>query len=82
MSLPASTRRSVCPIIALPSDVARGGKAVKTAFRQFLDKMVEVFAANLAEPEARERALAVAALCVGAMVVARAVDDPKLGDGP
>jgi hypothetical protein len=42
--------------------------------------MVEVFAPNLAEPEARERALALVALCVGAMVVARAVDDPKPGD--
>jgi hypothetical protein len=62
--------------------VRRGARwGVKTAFRQVLDKMVEVFAANLAEPEARERALALVALCVGAMVVARAVDDPKLGDG-
>jgi TetR/AcrR family transcriptional repressor of nem operon len=74
-------RDGSCPVIALPSDVARAGKGVKTAFRQVLDKMVEVFAANLAEPEPRERALALVALCVGAMVVARAVDDPKLGDG-
>jgi TetR/AcrR family transcriptional regulator, transcriptional repressor for nem operon len=54
--------------------------AVKVAFRQVLDKMVEVFAANLTDPKARQRALALVAMCVGAMVVARAVDDPKLGD--
>lgn len=73
-------RDGSCPLVALPSDVARGGKAVKAAFRQVLDSMVEVFAANLIEPQARQRALALVAMCVGAMVVARAVDDPKLGD--
>jgi TetR/AcrR family transcriptional repressor of nem operon len=66
--------------VALPSDVARGGKAVKAAFRQVLDKMVQVFAANLVEPQVSQRALALVAMCVGAMVVARAVDDPRLGD--
>ena len=74
-------RDGSCPLVALPSDVARDGKAVKAAFRQVLDKMVEVFAANLTEPETHQRALALVAMCVGAMVVARAVDDPKLGDG-
>jgi len=73
-------REGSCPLVALPSDVARGGKAVKAAFRQVLGKMVEIFSANLLEPEARQRALALVAMCVGAMVVARAVDDPKLGD--
>jgi TetR/AcrR family transcriptional repressor of nem operon len=73
-------RDGSCPIVALPSDVARGGKAVKVAFRQVLDKMVDVFASNLPEPEARQRALALVAMCVGAMVVARAIDDPGLGD--
>jgi TetR/AcrR family transcriptional repressor of nem operon len=74
-------RDGSCPMVALPSDVARSGKAVKAAFRQVLDKVIEVFAANLTEPEARQRSLALVAMCVGAMVVARAVDDPKLGDG-
>ncbi len=73
-------RDGSCPLVALPSDVARGGKAIKAAFRQVLDKMVEVFAANLIEPRARQQAFALVALCVGAMVIARAVDDPKLGD--
>ena len=73
-------RDGSCPVVALPSDVARGGKAVKVAFRQVLDEMVEVFAASLTEPAARQRSLALVSMCVGVMVVARAVDDPKLGD--
>lgn len=69
-----------CPLVALPSDVARGGKAVKGAFREVLGKMIEIFAINLSHPEARERALSLVALCVGAMVIARGIDDAKLGD--
>ena len=73
-------RGGSCPLVALPSDVARGGKAVKTAFREVLAKVIDIFASNLSEPEARERALSLAAMCVGAMVIARAVDDVQLGD--
>jgi hypothetical protein len=71
-------RDGSCPMAALPSDVARGGQAVKAAFRQVLNKMVGIFAANLTEPEARQRALALVAICVGGMVVARAIDEPAL----
>ena len=71
-------RDGSCPLVALPSDVARGGQAVKAAFRQVLNKMVGIFAANLTEPEARQRALALVAICVGGMVVARAIDEPAL----
>jgi AcrR family transcriptional regulator len=73
-------RDGSCPLIALPSDVARGGKAVKGAFREVLGMMLQVFSANLPPTEARERALFLAAVCVGAMVIARAIDDAKLGD--
>ena len=73
-------REGACPVVALPSDVARGGKVVKAAFRQVLFKMIEIFSDNLAGPEARQRAIAMVATCVGAMVVARAVDDSRLGD--
>jgi TetR/AcrR family transcriptional repressor of nem operon len=69
-----------CPLVALPSDVARGGTAVKAAFRQVLEMMVTVFECNLEGPDARERALALVAMCVGAMVVARAVDQGKMAD--
>jgi AcrR family transcriptional regulator len=73
-------REASCPMIALPSDVARGNGAVKKAFRQVLEMMVGVFAANLkpAERSSRERALALVALAVGGMVLARAIDDKTL----
>jgi TetR/AcrR family transcriptional regulator, transcriptional repressor for nem operon len=73
-------RDGSCPMIALPSDVSRGNDAVKGAFRQVLEMMVGAFSANLkpSERPARERALALVALVVGGMVLARSVDDPEL----
>ena len=75
-------RDNHCPLIALPSDVARGGPQVKAAFRQVLQMMVSVFETNVSANghAPRERALALAALCVGGMVLARAVDDESLSD--
>ena len=73
-------RDASCPMIALPSDVQRGNPSVQGAFRQVLEMMVGAFEANL-EPgarPARQRALALTAMAVGAMVLARAVDDPAL----
>jgi AcrR family transcriptional regulator len=73
-------RESCCPLIALPSDVSRGSGAVKAAYREVLEKLIGLFQADLDEPRTRERALALVALCVGGMVVARCVDDPALAD--
>jgi TetR/AcrR family transcriptional regulator, transcriptional repressor for nem operon len=53
---------------------------VKKAFRMVVEMMLKVFAAGLRGPDAPDRALALVSLCVGAMVVARAVDDPALAD--
>jgi TetR/AcrR family transcriptional regulator, transcriptional repressor for nem operon len=69
-----------CPTAALPSDVSRCGAPVKKAFRTVIEMMLKVFGAALPGPDAGERALALVSLCVGAMVVARAVDDPALAD--
>jgi TetR/AcrR family transcriptional repressor of nem operon len=71
-------RDNGCPLMALPSDVARGGEPVKRAYRQVLEYMIEHLQAGVPGVKARERALAVAALCIGGMAVARAVDDVKL----
>ena len=71
-------RESCCPLLALPSDAARGGEPVKRAYRQVLDYMVGNLEKGFAGPQSRRRALAVATLCIGGMVVARAVDDVKL----
>jgi TetR/AcrR family transcriptional regulator, transcriptional repressor for nem operon len=73
-------RESCCPLVALPSDVARGGDGVKSAYREVLEKLVTIFQADLDTPRTRERALAVAVLCVGGIVAARSVDDPTLAD--
>ena len=70
-----------CPMIALPSDVQRGNPGVQDAFRQVMEMMAQAFSANL-EPSlrpARQRGLALTAMAVGAMVLARAVGDPALG---
>lgn len=69
-----------CPMIALPSDVARGNGAVKDAFRQVMDMMAGAFEANLdpAGGDRRERALALVAMAVGGMVLARSVGNRKL----
>ena len=73
-------RDGSCPLIALPSDVGRGSESVKGAFRQVLAMMVDTFAGNLGPGpgSSRERALALTAMMVGGMVLARAVDDAML----
>jgi TetR/AcrR family transcriptional regulator, transcriptional repressor for nem operon len=73
-------RETCCPLIALPSDVMRGTDAVKGAYREVLEKLVEIFLNDLGEPRRRERALALAALCVGGIVTPKCVDDPILAD--
>ena len=69
---------SCCPLIGLPSDVSRGSDAVKAAYQDVLEKLLGLLQADLAGPDARERALSLVALCVGGMVVARSVEDPAL----
>jgi AcrR family transcriptional regulator len=81
-----------CPVIGLATDVARGGGPAKRAYRQVMDMMTSIFGANLGlNPIAKEaakakndidteRALAVVAMCVGGMVLARAVDDDATAD--
>jgi TetR/AcrR family transcriptional repressor of nem operon len=67
-----------CPMIALPSDAARAGPRVKEAYCNLLERMVGVLAQGIAAPDGvdrRQRGVAVAALCVGAMVLSRTVDD-------
>ena len=67
-----------CPLIGLPSDVARSGKAVKAAYRELAQSMIRGCEIDL--NGSREQALVVLALCVGGMVLARAVGDQVLAD--
>jgi AcrR family transcriptional regulator len=73
-------RDGSCPTLGVPSDVARSGAVVKRAFRAVVDGMLSVFVANLRGPRGRERGMALLSACIGAMVVARAVDDPTLAE--
>jgi TetR/AcrR family transcriptional regulator, transcriptional repressor for nem operon len=73
-------RETCCPLIALPSDVMRGSDAVKGAYREVLEKLIDILQADLNEPHRRERALALAALCVGGIVAAKCMDDAVLAD--
>jgi AcrR family transcriptional regulator len=71
-----------CPMVALPGDVARSSKKAKRAFETVFKAMVSVLergSATNGYPR-RTTAQAVAALCVGGMVVARAMVDRALAD--
>jgi TetR/AcrR family transcriptional repressor of nem operon len=71
-----------CPMVALPTDVARNGDSVKRAFEKVFRAMVDVLERSSAEKGRHRRiaAQATAALCVGGMVVARAMVDRDLAD--
>ena len=71
-----------CPMIALPSDVARGSPEVKAAYGSLLKAMSWLFENNLegGASKRREQALALSALCVGGMVLSRTLDDAMLAD--
>jgi TetR/AcrR family transcriptional repressor of nem operon len=71
-----------CPMVALPSDVARSDARVKTAFETVFKAMVTMLGREVRNSrQARENtAMAIAALCIGGMVVARSMNDSGLGD--
>jgi AcrR family transcriptional regulator len=69
-----------CPLLATASDVERRGEMVKGAYQEVVEQMVKVFEDHLKGPRVRERALALVALCVGGMVLARNVCDSDLAE--
>jgi len=71
-----------CPMVALPTDVARNGKSAKVAFEAVFKAMVSVLERSLIQNGRRRRVTAesIAALCIGGMVVARTLDDRGLAD--
>jgi TetR/AcrR family transcriptional regulator, transcriptional repressor for nem operon len=73
-------RDGCCPLIGMASDIQRGGAAVKVAYQEVVEQFIKVFEDHVDEPRSRERALALVALCVGGMVLARNVDDAELAD--
>lgn len=71
-----------CPMIALPSDVARGTPEVRQAYEDLLVSMVWLFenAPSRKSNKSRENAMAIAALCVGGMVLARSISNSSLAE--
>jgi TetR/AcrR family transcriptional repressor of nem operon len=71
-----------CPLVALPSDVSREDKTVKRTFQKVFEAMVTLFehSQRTGGADAHSRALAIAGLCVGGMVVARSLDSRDLAD--
>jgi TetR/AcrR family transcriptional regulator, transcriptional repressor for nem operon len=73
-----------CPAAALPIDAARNGKDVQTAFADGLESYLDILSAQMGggRREARQRAIALLASLVGALLLSRAVKKgrPKLSD--
>ncbi len=70
-----------CPMVALPTDVARSGKSAKVAFETVFKAMVSVLERSLIQNGRRRvTAESIAALCIGGMVVARTLDNRGLAD--
>jgi TetR/AcrR family transcriptional regulator, transcriptional repressor for nem operon len=71
-----------CPMVALPTDVSRSDKRARRAFETVFAAMVSVLERSV-RARGRNRqaaARAIAALCVGGMVVARAMENRASAD--
>jgi TetR/AcrR family transcriptional regulator, transcriptional repressor for nem operon len=71
-----------CPMVALPTDVARSGESAKRAFETVFRAMVSVLERSMVQNGRPRRSVAqaTAALCIGGMVVARTVVDRAVAD--
>ena len=71
-----------CPMVALPTDVARSGVAARRAFETVFRAMVSVLERSLLDkkPNSRTTAQVIAALSIGGMVVARTLVDRTHAD--
>jgi len=72
-----------CPVAALGSEMPRQAPEVRRAATRRIKEMIDVVARqspDWGQPGAHEHALVTVATMVGALLLARAVDDPKLSD--
>ena len=71
-----------CPMVALPTDVARSGTSARRAFETVFKAMVSVLERSLTQNGHRRRntAQGIAALSIGGMIVARTMVDRALAD--
>lgn len=72
-----------CPVAALGSEMPRQAPEVRRAATRRIKDMIDLvtrYAPDTSEPEGRRKALATTATMIGALILARAVDDRQLGD--
>jgi len=72
-----------CPVVALGSEMPRQAPEVRRAATRRIKEMIDLVARqspDWGQPGAHERALVTVATMVGALLLARAVDDTKLSD--
>lgn len=72
-----------CPIAALGTEMPRQPQAVRRAITRRIKEMIDVVSrqsADWGQPGAHERALATTATMIGAVVLARAVDEEPLSE--
>jgi TetR/AcrR family transcriptional regulator, transcriptional repressor for nem operon len=77
-------RSDGCPIVALGSDAARQGSAVKAAFEAGIKAHLEVLGRLIGEAgdeDAKGKAMATLSTMVGAVMLSRVVNDPELAQG-
>jgi TetR/AcrR family transcriptional repressor of nem operon len=70
-----------CPVSALGSEMHRQAPEVRHAATRHIKEMIDVVARQLPDwgtPDAHERAMFMVTSMIGTMVMARAVDDPRL----
>jgi AcrR family transcriptional regulator len=73
-----------CPLAALGSETPRQASEVRRVATRHIKEMIDLVARqspDWGKPGAHERALVTVATMVGALMLARAVDDPGLSDG-
>lgn len=72
-----------CPVAALGSEMPRQAPEVRRVATRRIKEMIDVVARHLpgwGQAEAHEQALVIVSAMVGTLMLARAVDDPKLSD--
>lgn len=73
----------VCPVAALGSEMPRQAPEVRRAATSRIKEMIDLVARqspDWGQPGAHERALVTVSTMIGALLLARAVDDPRLSD--
>jgi AcrR family transcriptional regulator len=72
-----------CPVAALGSEMPRQAPEVRQAATRRIKDMIDLvarYAPDGSAPEGRRKALSTTATMIGALILARAVDDRQLGD--